>query len=311
MYRYSSSIRQNVEVLQAMATLQGKKTRQTVEHDTDVSVEDQQNPPHYSLSIKDHHLTRGGNVSVEKIPYEGRVYCLSVPSTYVLVRDGGIPVIAGQCVNFGYPGGLGWEKMIAYARTSYGVNFTETESKALKEKWYQKWPEMRLYHKDFGRLAVNGDFKIIQLVSGRHRGGCGYCSGLNSLFQGRTADGAKRAGFLIARECYLARPYPTVEEHLARGLKVDEQGAPLPSPLYGSRTCLFVHDEFVIEAPIDRAPKATRRLSEVMIMGMREYVADVNVKAEAVLCERWYKGAEPVYGPDGELVPWRPEVKAA
>ena len=219
---------------------------------------------------------------------------------------------SAKAVNFGYPGGLGWEKMIVYARTNYGVHLDEKTSRALKEKWYTKWPEMRLYHKKISQLtAGTGECTIIQPVSGRHRGGCSYCPACNSPFQGRTADGAKRAGFLIARECYLARPYPTVEEHLARGLKVDEQGAPLPSPLYGSRTCLFVHDEFVIESPIDRAPKATRRLSDVMIMGMREYVADVTVKAEAVLCERWYKGAEPVYGSDGELVPWRPEEKKA
>ena len=219
---------------------------------------------------------------------------------------------SAKAVNFGYPGGLGWEKMIVYARTNYGVHLDEKTSRALKEKWYTKWPEMRLYHKKISALtAGTGECKIVQPVSGRHRGGCSYCPACNSPFQGRTADGAKRAGFLIARECYLARPYPTVEEHLARGLKVDDQGEPLPSPLYGSRICLFVHDEFVIESPIDRAPKATRRLSEVMVMGMREYVADVTVKAEAVLCERWYKGAEPVYGPDGELVPWRPEAKAA
>ena len=79
------------------------------------------------------------------------------------------------------------------------------------------------------------------------------------------------------------------------------------SPLYGCRTVAFVHDEFILEAPANRAPEAAERLAEVMIEGMREVVPDVRVSVEAVLCDRWHKGAKPVRDAAGRLTVWRPE----
>jgi hypothetical protein len=41
---------------------------------------------------------------------------------------------------------------------------------------------------------------------------------------------------------------------------------------------------------------------------MSEYLPDVPVTATPALMERWYKGAEAVYDPAGQLSPWRPSV---
>jgi uracil-DNA glycosylase family 4 len=89
-YRYSSSIEQNVDVLQALAASVGRKTRKR-----------QPVPGHWSLTVRDRATTRGGEVSATVHEFTEEVACLSVPSTYVLVRDGGVPVVTGQTINFG------------------------------------------------------------------------------------------------------------------------------------------------------------------------------------------------------------------
>ncbi len=199
--------------------------------------------------------------------------------------------------NFGFPGGLGAETYVAYA-LGYGVVLTQGEARQEKEKWYGKWREMRLYHQTIGSKAIGDQtFSIIQLGSGRVRGGCYYTSACNSYFQGRAADGAKRAGWYLAQECYLG--YGT---HWPRDGRA-------PSPLYGSRPVLFIHDEFILEHPEERAHEATLRQSEVMVLGMREVVPDVKIGTEYAIARRWYKGAKPVYDASGRLIPWEPKKK--
>ncbi|KKN67988.1 hypothetical protein LCGC14_0455440, partial [marine sediment metagenome] len=90
---------QSVDVLQAIAATVGRKTRRA------------RNGPCWRLSIKDHHRTRGGNLETTEVPYTGEVACLSVPSSFVLVRDGGVPVITGQSFNFALIYGMGDERI--------------------------------------------------------------------------------------------------------------------------------------------------------------------------------------------------------
>lgn len=215
-----------------------------------------------------------------------------MPSTFVVVRDGGIPVITGQCVNFGRPGGLGDDKFVEYAYATYGVRMTRTEARRYKEQWFETYPEMREYLAYFGKMSLGDrEFTITQLPSGRVRGGCRYTSGANSGFQGMAADGIKRAGWNVSKECYLPDPY------------FDGSG---PTDLLGCRIVGMLHDELILEVPEERAHEATMRLSERMVSGMREVVPDVLVSTESALARRWYKGAEPVFV-DGRLVPWAPK----
>jgi DNA polymerase-1 len=192
---------------------------------------------------------------------------------------------AAKAYNFGFPGGLGPAKMVDYARVAYGVGMSLDEARQRREDWYRKWPEMRRYHADVGRLTERGEAAIVQPVSQRIRGGCNFTAAANSYFQGRTADGAKRAGWRLAQACYL----------------------PNDGPLYGCRTVAFVHDEFIVEAPAAIAPEAAERLAEIMVAGMAEVVPDVKISVEAVLCDRWHKGAKPVRDAAGRLTVWKPK----
>lgn len=83
-FRYFSGIRKNLDVAQALAATVGFKTRQRVGE----------------LSVKVNDYTQLRQVRRARVKYTGEVACLSVPSSFVLVRDGGVPVITGQTINF-------------------------------------------------------------------------------------------------------------------------------------------------------------------------------------------------------------------
>jgi hypothetical protein len=192
-----------------------------------------------------------------------------------------------KAANFGYPGGMGPDKFVKYARVGYGLTLTVEQSQQLKQAWLRAYPEQKLYFAHISRqLACGGGdkFDLVQLVSGRIRGQCGFCDGSNSYFQGLAADGAKHALYLTALEAY----------------------SDSTSPLYGCVGGAFIHDEIILEAPADRAPQAAKRLGYLMVKAMEQYIPDVPIKAEPLIMRRLYKAAEPVFGPDGELIPWEP-----
>lgn len=190
-----------------------------------------------------------------------------------------------KAANFGFPGGSGAETFLEYAWVSYGVKISLDAAKRLKQQWLAAYPEMRQYFGYISEKTALGPWQLEQHVSRRLRGGCGYCDGANSFFQGLAADGAKLALWRCAMEQY----YDTT------------------SPLYGCIGGVFIHDEIILEAPIERAAAAAKRLGEVMVESMRVFTPDVMVKAEPLLMNRLYKNAEPVYNTAGELIPWEPK----
>lgn len=193
-----------------------------------------------------------------------------------------------KVANFGLPGGLGAQTLVEYARTGYGVTLTEDQAQDLKREWLAKWPEMSRYFRYISDRVGFGDADIVQLRSGRVRGGVGYTDGCNTLFQGLAADGAKHALFNVAHECY-----------------VD-----LGTPLFGCRPVAFIHDEIVAEVPEDIAHEASERLARVMCDSMSVFIPDVPITASPALMRRWWKDAEAVML-DGRLIPWEPEPAKA
>jgi DNA polymerase-1 len=196
-----------------------------------------------------------------------------------------------KIANFGFPGGMGTEGFRVYAE-GFGLVITEERAKELRDMWFARWPEMRRYFEYIGKMTEKSD-QLTQLRSGRVRGGASFCASANSFFQGLAADGAKEALWMVARECYLEDPYNC------------QMG---PTPLYGCRPVLFLHDEIGMEVPLDDphcASNAADRLAEVMIASMEKWITDVPVTAKPVMVRRWFKGAEPVRV-KGILVPSRP-----
>jgi len=184
-----------------------------------------------------------------------------------------------KVANFGFPGGLGAKRLVFFAKLTYGVEITEARARKLKDQWLRAWPEMRDY---FARIDASGD-RILQLFSGRWRGGVSYCEACNSPFQGLAADAAKAAGWLVTRAMYIEPE----------------------SPLWDCRLVNFVHDELIAEAPEERAAAAAEELARLMVLGAAPWLPDVPARAEPVVMRRWYKGAKPVRVA-GVLVPSKP-----
>jgi hypothetical protein len=190
-----------------------------------------------------------------------------------------------KVANFGFPGGLGIEKFVLFARKSYGVVITVEEARELKATWLAQWPEMRLYFAHVAQLTNNPDGAAFleQLYVKRFRGGASYCAACNSYFQGLGADATKRAAYAIVKECYTDRS----------------------SVLFGSRIVNYIHDEFILET--DDGPRAhdvAMRLEAIMIREARTLLPDVQISAPPLLMRYWSKSAKAVKGPDGRLVPW-------
>ncbi len=268
-WSYCSVPDRNRDVLAALAASVGYKSSQSGK----------------VLSIKPRCYSRGGNVSVKSEEYMGDVHCVTTHTDYVLVRAGGKTLITHQC-NFGFPGGLGVERFVDFARSSYGVEITQERAAELKQQWLETWPEFVSY---FNHISVLDT--VVQIRSGRERGGdVPYTVACNSFFQGLGADAAKRAGWLIARACYTERT----------------------SPLYGSRIVLFCHDEFLIETrDNDNAPRAAAELARLMCAGANEFLPDVPATTEPVLMRYYSKDAKAIkHWQTGELVAWSEELEA-
>lgn len=190
-----------------------------------------------------------------------------------------------KAANFGFPGGLGVSSFVDFARASYGLEISLDDAKALKATWLESYPELAQYFRRIGdRCGVAGEFTAVQVRSGRKRGGCGFCDGANTYFQGLVADGGRDAVYRTVRATH------TPGDVLA-----------------GCRVVAFIHDEIILEAPAARGHDAAHRLSEIMVSAMTTWCPDVTIRATPHLMSRWYKDAEPVFE-GGRLVPWRPDA---
>jgi DNA polymerase I-like protein with 3'-5' exonuclease and polymerase domains len=67
---------------------------------------------------------------------------------------------------------------------------------------------------------------------------------------------------------------------------------------------LFGHDEYVLEAPADRAPEAAEALSETMISAAKPWLPDVRIKAPPTVSTVWSKAAKSKRDASGRLVVW-------
>jgi hypothetical protein len=211
-----------------------------------------------------------------------------------------------KVANFGYPGGLGAESFIVYAKGyDEDLNFTVEEAKDLKEEWLLEWPEIRKFFENIGKLVGDEDSGFItQLFSNRFRGGMKYCAACNTEFQGLGADAAKRGLYYVQRACYSPRG--------GMSLGSPPVADKSKSILYGCRVVLFVHDEIVMEVLDDEhAHDKAHEMSRLMCAGAKEFIPDVKVAADPILARRWSKEMEAVTNEEGRLIPWEPKKSAA
>lgn len=214
-------------------------------------------------------------------------------------KDGDVKVAAlrqlAKALNFGLPGGMGSQRFAGYARGYLrGTDLTVTPNEAgrLKKLWMGWFREMPLYF-NWVRDQMDeesGLYYAQHPVTGRCRGGMFYTACANNTFQELTAFGAKAAAYAVARA-----------QHIEPS-----------SPLYGTKTLAFVHDELILEMPEDRMlTKRCKELTKVMCKAYNRFTPDVPVSAEATAMRVWSKKAKPRYDAAGDIIVWEPEERKA
>lgn len=197
---------------------------------------------------------------------------------------------AAKAANFGLPGGLGVDGFRSYAWQLYGVRLTKAEAARIVRAWKRKRPDCVRYMDRVGKLVAaqcsgchrtdTGPFaechhcgsavvrgRVDHYRSGRLRGGLTYTQGCNTLFQGLGGDVTKAAGWELLR------------------------GGWLPS--------VFVHDEYVVEVPIQGAAEAAHEVARILNAVAADWLPYAPSTAEPTLAMRWTK-ADP-WIVDGEL----------
>lgn len=161
-----------------------------------------------------------------------------------------------KAINFGLVYGMGSKGFKAYAKTTYGVELTETEAAAYREAFFNTYPGLRRWHR-----AAGDKPKDTRTLTGRRvlrvdR----FNEKLNLPVQGTGADGLKLALALLwdrRHDCPTAIPV------------------------------LAVHDEIVVECPADDAGAAGAWLTTAMKDAMAPLIDPLPVEVETRVGRTW------------------------
>jgi superfamily II DNA helicase RecQ len=93
-YYYSSTIKDNTDLVQEVALLAGYKTNQTIERDDRSS---NYNDVHRLFILKNRDYIGTSQFKKEEQDYNGFVYCVRVPKHNIIVRKNGKPLVVGNC----------------------------------------------------------------------------------------------------------------------------------------------------------------------------------------------------------------------
>ena len=172
--------------------------------------------------------------------------------------------------------------LVEYAK-GFGVALSLDKARELYSHWVNHYHEMKDFFRHNKSLtSFGGTTTLRHPLTGFVRGGQTYTMLSNFWFQNLTACLAKDALYEVTKEAYLNKT----------------------SPLYGSRCVGFLHDEILMEQPIDRAHEAAHRQTEIMLSSAKKYLKKIKVKASPALMTYWTKEAKEKFDERGRLIPW-------
>jgi DNA polymerase-1 len=161
-----------------------------------------------------------------------------------------------KALNFGLVYGMGSERLRVYASSGYGVRLTSSEAANLRERFFAAYPGLRRWH----RSQPEGDAEV-RTLTGRRRHTAQLTEKLNTPVQGSGADGLKLA---------LALLYERRHRH--------REALPV----------LAVHDEVVLEAPLECVHEVRAHLEATLLEGMGAVTGGrVAVAVEAGVYRDW------------------------
>lgn len=163
----------------------------------------------------------------------------------------------GKAPNFGFAFGMSPDGFIAYASAIFGVAFSRREAEAAQAAYFQMYAGVRRWQ----LRTEDTPPTITRTLGGRIRRfpEPWYAAQLNAPVQGTAADGMKVALALL-------------HDRL---------------PALGARLLLAVHDEVVVEAPVENAEVVRAAVVVAMKEGMGRFVKVVPIEVEADVRSTW------------------------
>lgn len=74
---------------------------------------------------------------------------------------------AAKAINFGYVYGMGWKKFKKYAKEKYGVELTDQQAKAFRDRFFRLYSGLSPWHDRVKRMVTENGF--MRYLSGRYR----------------------------------------------------------------------------------------------------------------------------------------------
>ena len=116
---------------------------------------------------KDLHTEMAINISGKKLHEDGVIYTTRnfrdiSDSPYIDSNDRQ----NAKVVNFGFVFGMSADKFIIYAKTSYGIEYTEEEGRNLRSKYFKLYPSIANYHKNIWKHYKDKSF-VVKTALGR------------------------------------------------------------------------------------------------------------------------------------------------
>lgn len=163
-----------------------------------------------------------------------------------------------KAVNFGFFFGMGAPKFVKYAHDSYGVDIPLREAQRFKKILFtQVAPGIKKWH-----WSIRDGMETVRTLSGRARFRVTrYTEKLNTPVQGTGADILKLA---------LASLW--------------ERRAEVPRSV---RPVLVVHDEIVVQSPLESADIAVEWVTKAMLDAAQLIMPGVRVEVEAKIATNW------------------------
>jgi len=262
-FRYFSTVRQNVEVAQALAAITGRKTR-LVTNAKGMHI----------LTIRASNQTYTSLKMKKEIHYDSEVACLSVPSTFVLVRDGGIPVICGQTFNFriAYAGPNGSPKGLQEQLFLDGITLSVQACADYRDRWFAMYPDVARFLRNAGDEARRNGYA--ETSGGRRR----YLpfARLSDVPRVR-AESERQAGNLKIQGA-------AQEVIKAAMVRWDQKGRAGANAIVPTKLCMQIHDELLFEVgtvdPI-RLKRVSRYLVDLMLEDTAHFKVPILAEAKA------------------------------
>jgi DNA polymerase-1 len=168
-----------------------------------------------------------------------------------------------KAVNFGLIFGQGAAGLVNYARANYGVTLSLDEAERFRKKFFAHYTGLKAWH---SQAWLRAPFVTEgRTILGRRRlpapdadDWARFQLLVNHPVQGSSADGLKQALVRLFAE-------------LPPGVKI-----------IGT-----AHDEVILEADPDDAPRVENWAANVMVQEMAKLLPGIPVKIEHTICERW------------------------